>query len=69
MFVLRQSIWKYDLKYILLQKGDTFMKKKEQKNFFVKMVEDKKAIIKGIREGVPTKVIEQERDVKFATPV
>ena len=48
---------------------DTFMKKKEQKNFFVKMVEDKKAIIKGIREGVPTKVIEEERDVKFATPV
>lgn len=57
------------MKYILLQKGDAFMKKKEQKNFFVKMVEDKKAIIKGIREGVPTKVIEQERDVKFATPV
>ncbi len=45
------------------------MKKKEQKNFFVKMVEDKKAIIKGIREGVPTKVIEEERDVKFAKPI
>jgi hypothetical protein len=45
------------------------MKKKEQKNFFVKMVEDKKAIIRGIREGGPTKVIEEERDVKFATPV
>jgi hypothetical protein len=27
------------------RKGDAFMKKKEQKNFFVKMVEDKKAII------------------------
>lgn len=45
------------------------MKKKEQKNFFVKMVEDKKAIIQDIREGVPTKVIEEERDVKFTTPV
>ena len=45
------------------------MKKKQQKNFFVKMVEDKKAIVKGIREGVPTKVIEEERDVKFVTPV
>jgi hypothetical protein len=45
------------------------MKKKKQKNFFVKMVEDKKAIIRGIREGVPTKIIEEERDVKFATPV
>ena len=45
------------------------MRKKEQKNFFVKMVEDKKAIIKGIREGVSTKVIEKERDVKFVTPV
>ena len=45
------------------------MKKKEQKSFFVKMIEDKKAIIKDIREGVPTKVIEEERDVKFATPV
>ena len=51
------------------RKGDAFIKKKEQKNFFVKMVEDKKAIIKGIREGVPTKVIEEERDVKFATPI
>ena len=45
------------------------MKKKKQKNFFVKMVEDKKAIIRDIREGVPTKVIEEERDVKFATPL
>ena len=45
------------------------MEKKEQKNFFVKMMEDKKAIIKGIRDGVPTKKIEEERDVKFATPV
>ena len=69
LYVLRKSIWKYDLKYILLQKGDAFMKNKKQKNFFVKMVEDKKAIIRGIREGVPTKIIEEERDVKFATPV
>ena len=45
------------------------MEKKEQKNFFVKMMEDKKAIIKSIRDGVPTKKIEEERDVKFVTPV
>lgn len=45
------------------------VEKKEQKNFFVKMMEDKKAIIKSIRDGVPTKKIEEERDVKFATPV
>lgn len=62
-------IWKYKIKYIFLQKVDLSMKKKEQKNIFVKMIEDKKAIIKGIREGVSTKVIEKERDVKFVTPV
>ena len=64
-----QSIWKYEGKYILSQERDAYMKKKEKKNFFVKMVEDKKAIIKDIREGVPTHVIEEERDVKFATPL
>ena len=45
------------------------MEKKEQKNFFVKMMEDRKAIIESIRDGVPTEKIEEERDVKFATPV
>ena len=45
------------------------MDKKEKKNIFVKMVEDKRSIIKSIREGVPTKKIEEERDVKFVTPV
>ena len=45
------------------------MKEKKQTNFFVKMVEDKKAIIKGIREGVSTKVLEEKRDVKFVIPV
>ena len=44
-------------------------KKKENKNIFAKMVEDKRSIIKSIREGVPTKTIEEERDVKFVTPV
>ena len=45
------------------------MEKKTNKSFFVKMIEDKKAIIKGIREGVPTKTIEKERNVRFVTPV
>ena len=45
------------------------MKKKEHKNFFVKMMEDKKAIIEGFRRGKTTKEIEGERDVKFVTPV
>ena len=45
------------------------MRKTETKNIFVKMVEDKKAIIKGIREGVSTKEMEKKRDVKFVTPV
>lgn len=44
-------------------------KENRKKDFFIKMVEDKKAIIQGIREGVATKVIEEERDVKFVTPV
>lgn len=45
------------------------MDKKENKNIFVKMVEDKRSIIKSIRDGVPTKKIEEERNVKFVTPV
>ena len=45
------------------------LNKKEKKNIFVKMVEDKRFIIKSIREGVPAKKIEQERNVKFVTPV
>jgi len=44
-------------------------KKKEVKNTLVKMVEDKRSIIKSIRDGVPTKTIEEERNVKFVTPV
>ena len=45
------------------------MTEQKKKNYFVKMVEDKKAILESIRKGVPTKVIEEERDVKFVTPV
>ena len=45
------------------------MKKKENDNIFVKMIEDKHSIIRSIREGVPSKTIEQERDVEFVTPV
>ena len=60
-------VWKK--KHIFAEMMDVVMKKQDQKNFFVKMVEDKKAIIKGIREGVSTQVIEKERDVKFVTPV
>ena len=45
------------------------MKKKENNNIFVKMIEDKHSIIRSIREGVPSKTIEKERDVEFVTPV
>lgn len=45
------------------------MKKKEINNIFVKMIEDHHSIIWSIREGVPSKTIEQERDVEFVTPV
>lgn len=43
--------------------------KKVQKNYFEKMIEDKKAIINSIRNGVSTEIIEEERDVKFVTRV
>ena len=48
---------------------------KEQKhvevkqNPLIRMMEDKKAITEDIRNGIPTKTIEKERNVKFATPV
>ena len=42
---------------------------KIEKNIFIKMIEDKHSIIRSIREGVPSKTIEKERDVKFVTPV
>ena len=45
------------------------MKKKEHKHIFIKMIEDKKAIIQDIRSGKTTKEIEEERNVKFVTPV
>ena len=45
------------------------MDKKEKKAFVIKMMEDKKAIIKAIRAGVPMKTIEEERNVRFVTPV
>ena len=50
-------------------------KQKEQKpaeveqNPLVRMLKDKKAITEDIRNGIPTKTIEKERNVKFATPV
>lgn len=44
------------------------MQKSEQ-NIFIKMIEDKKAIIDSIRNGVETRKIEEERNVKFVTPV
>lgn len=40
-----------------------------EQNPLVKMLEDKKAITEDIRNGIPTKIIEKERNVKFATPV
>ena len=36
---------------------------------FDKMIEDKKAIVKSIRDGERKEVIERERNVRFATPV
>jgi len=50
------------------------MEKKEKANIgtrsvFDKMIEDKKAIAKSIRDGVRKETIEKERDVRFATPV
>lgn len=49
---------------------DKLEKQKEQKqNPLIKMLEDKKAITEDIRNGIPTKTIEKERNVKFATPV
>ena len=45
------------------------MKKTERKKLIIKMIEDKKAIIKAIRAGVPMKTIEEERNVKFVSPV
>ena len=66
--LLRRLFFFRKINYLCRKRND-IVEKKEQKNFFVKMMEDKKAIIKSIRDGVPTKEIEEERDVKFATPV
>ena len=51
------------------KKEGTAMDKKAKKRFVIKMIEDKKAIVKAIRAGVPVKTIEKERNVKFVTPV
>ena len=50
------------------------MKKKEKANMgprsvFDKMIEDRRAIVKSIRNGVPKETIEKERDIRFATPI
>ena len=50
------------------------MKKKEKANMgtrsvFDKMIEDRRAIVKSIRDGKSKETIEKERDVRFATPV
>ena len=50
------------------------MEKKKKANIgprsvFDKIIEDKKAIAKSIRDGVRKDIIEEERDVRFATPV
>ena len=43
--------------------------KKENKNFFTKMIDDKKYIIESLRKGKTAETIERERDVKFVTPI
>ena len=40
-----------------------------KRSIFDKIIEDKKAIAKSIREGKRKDVIEKERDVRFVTPV
>ena len=39
------------------------------RTIFDKIIEDKKAIVKSIREGERKEIIEEKRDVRFATPV
>lgn len=39
------------------------------RSIFDKIIEDKKAITKSIRNGERKDFIEKERDVRFATPV
>ena len=39
------------------------------RSIFDKIIEDKKAIAKSIREGERKDIIEKERDVRFVTPV
>lgn len=41
----------------------------DTRNIFDKIIEDKKAIAKSIRDGVRKETIEKERDVRFVTPV
>ena len=40
-----------------------------RRSIFDKIIEDKKAIAKSIREGERKDIIEKERDVRFVTPV
>lgn len=48
---------------------DIHEQKEQKQNPLIKIMEDKKAITEDIRNGIPTKTIEKERNVKFATPV
>ena len=60
---------------VVVEGNATGLKRKEQnpaeveQNSLVGMLKDKKAITEDIRNGIPTKTIEKERNVKFATPV
>ena len=55
----------------LNSKTNRFMKTAKNKNLSIleKMMEDKKAIQKCIREGGDLKKIAKERNVRFATPL
>lgn len=39
------------------------------RSIFDKIIEDKKAIAKSIRDGQRKEIIEKERDVRFVTPI
>ena len=39
------------------------------RSVFDKIIEDKKAIAKSIRNGVHKEAIEKDRDVRFVTPI
>ena len=71
MYLINKEILNCFLDSLLLQR---LMEKRKKANFdtrtiFDKIIEDKKATAKSIRDGVRKETIEKERDVRFVTPV